>query len=181
MKADLPQAGHFSGFGAFAGSWAGVGLFSASVTAVACQLSASARTCAAIAAATIGGLFLVRAVGDTTEPWLSWLSPFGWSTKLHAWSGTRWWVLGLYAGTAHLLIGIAQTLRVQRDLGGGMLAPRPGPEAASPHLADATTLAVRLHTPLLIGWSVGAVVLGSALGSMVPSIGSMLDSRGHAK
>jgi ABC-2 type transport system permease protein len=174
VSGGLPLAGSV----AFGASWAGVGLFAASLTAVACQFSASARTCAAISAAAIGGLFLVRAVGDTTKPWLSWLSPFGWSTKLHAWSDTRWWVLGLYAGGALLLIVVAQVLRVRRDLGAGMLTPRPGPEAASPHLAGPRTLALRLHTPMLVGWSVAVAILGSVLGSIVPSIGTMLDSTG---
>lgn len=168
----LPMGGSV----AFGASWAGVGLFAAALTAVACQVSASARTCAAISAAALGGLFLIRAVGDTTSSWLSWLSPFGWSTKLHAWSSTRWWVLGLYVGGALLLVVIAQMLQVRRDMGAGLLAPRPGPEAASPHLADALTLAVRLNTPMLIGWSIAIGVLGSVLGSIAPNMGSMLDS-----
>ena len=161
---------------AFGASWAGIGLFAAALTAVACQLSASARTCAAYAATALGGLFLVRAVGDTTTSWLSWLSPFGWSTKLHAWSGTRWWILGLYVGGVLLLIAVAQILQVRRDLGAGMLAPRPGPETAPPHLADALSLAVRLNTAMLIGWSLAVGVLGTVLGSIAPNIGSMLDS-----
>ena len=165
-----------SGSVAFGASWAGIGLFAAALTAVACQLSASARTCAAFSAAAIGGLFLVRAVGDTTTPWLSWLSPFGWSTKLHAWSGTRWWVLGLYVVGALFLVAIAQVLQVRRDLGAGMLAPRPGPETASPHLADALTLTVRSNISMLIGWSLAMGVLGSVLGSIAPNIGSVLES-----
>jgi ABC-2 type transport system permease protein len=169
---DLPVVGSV----AFGASWAGVGLFAAAATAVACQLSASARTCAAISATALAGLFLIRAVGDTTVPWLSWLSPFGWSTKLHAWSDTRWWVIGLYVGGALLLLVVAQMLRVRRDLGAGMLAPRPGRVAASPHLTDALSLAVRLHTPMLVGWSIAMVVMGGVLGSIAPNIGSMLDS-----
>ena len=161
---------------AFGASWAGVGLFAAALTAVACQLSASARTCAAFSAAAIGGLFLVRAVGDVTTSGLSWLSPFGWSTKLHAWSDTRWWVLGLYVAGALLLVAIAQMLQARRDMGAGMLPPRPGPEAASPHLADALTLSVRLNASMLIGWSLAMGILGAVLGSIAPNIGSVLES-----
>ena len=111
---------------AFGASWAGIGLVATGLTAVACQLSASSRTCAAIAGGALGVLFLVRAVGDTTAPWLSWLSPFGWGTKLHAWSGTRWWVLSLYVVAFLALVALAQVLRGRRDLGSGMLAPRRG-------------------------------------------------------
>ncbi len=72
-------------------------------------------------------LFVLRAVGDTTSlSWLSWLSPFGWSTQLRAWSDPRWWVLLLYVVTTAVLVGAARLLRSRRDLGSGLLAARPG-------------------------------------------------------
>ncbi len=70
-------------------------------------------------AAGIGVLFLLRAVGDTSVSWLSWLSPFGWSTQLRAWSEPRWWVLLLYVATFVGLVTAAQALRGARDLGLG--------------------------------------------------------------
>jgi polyether ionophore transport system permease protein len=115
-------------------------------------------------------------VGDTSAEWLSWLSPFGWSTQLRAWSDPRWWVLLLYVVTFVLLVVVAQALRGARDLGSGMLAARPGPATGSPRLADAITLSLRLHTPMLLTWTVAVGVLGVVLGSMAPNIGSMLDS-----
>ena len=161
---------------AFGASWAGVGLVATGLTAVACQVSASSRTCAAVAAGALGVLFLVRAVGDTSAGWLSWLSPFGWSTKLHAWSGTRWWVLLLYVAAAVALVTLAQALRGRRDLGDGILATRPGPTAGSPRLADALALTLRLHGPMVLTWSVAIGLAGLVLGSIAPNIGSMLDS-----
>ena len=47
--------------------------------------------------------FGLRAVGDTAVSWLSWLSPFGWSTQLRAYGDTRWWVLLLYVALAGVL------------------------------------------------------------------------------
>ncbi len=170
----LPVAGSV----AFGASWVGIGLVSIGLTAVACQLSASSRTCAAFAGGALGALFLVRAVGDTSAPWLSWFSPFGWSTKLHAWSGTRWWVLLLYVGAALLLLAVAQSLRARRDLGAGMVAPRPGPATGSPRLADAVALSMRQHGPMVATWTVAMGVVGVVLGSIAPNIGSMLDSPG---
>jgi ABC-2 type transport system permease protein len=172
ISGGLPVAGSL----AFGASWAGVGLVATGLTALACQLSASARTCAAIAGGALGGLFLVRAVGDTSVSWLSWLSPFGWSTQLHAWSGTRWWVLLLYVALAGVLVVVAHALRERRDLGSGMLAPRPGPETGSPRLADALALSVKLHGPMVTVWTVTVAVVGVVLGSIAPNIGSMLDS-----
>jgi ABC-2 type transport system permease protein len=161
---------------AFGASWAGIGLVAAGLTAVACQLSASSRTCAAIAGGALGVLFLVRAVGDTSVAWLSWLSPFGWGTLLHAWSGTRWWVLLLHLVTFLALVALARLLRARRDLGSGLLAARPGPESGSPRLGDALALSLRLHGTMLLGWTVALAVLGLVLGSIAPNIGSMLDS-----
>ena len=79
-------------------TWAGTGLVATGTAAVACQLSASSRTCGAIAAGLLAGAFALRAVGDTVDGlhWMSWLSPLGWNTQLRAWSEPRWWVLGLY-------------------------------------------------------------------------------------
>jgi ABC-2 type transport system permease protein len=57
-----------------------------------------------------------------------------------------------------------------------MLAARPGPETGSPRLADAVALSIRLHGPMLLGWTVALAVLGLVLGSIAPNIGSMLDS-----
>ncbi len=161
---------------AFGASWTGIGLVATGITAAACQLSASARTCATIAGAGIGVLFVLRAIGDTSVSWLSWLSPFGWSTQLHAWSDTRWWVLLLYVVTSVALVALAQALRAERDLGSGLLAARPGPATGSPRLADAIALSLRLHTPMVLGWTVAMGVLGIVLGSIAPNIGDLLDS-----
>lgn len=162
----------------FGASWAGLALVSTGITAVACQLSASSRTCAVIAASVLGALYLVRAVGDIGVQWLNWLSPFGWSTRLQAWSDPRWWVLGLYVVAFLVLVQVARLLRGRRDLGSGMLPARPGPATGSPRLADAVSLSVRLHTPLVVTWTVALGVMGAVMGSITPGIGSMLDSPG---
>ena len=132
-------------------AWSAVG-----ITAVACQVSASARTCAAIASGAIGVLFVLRAVGDTTTAsWLSWLTP----VRLeHPAARVRRHPL---VGAAPVrrprlgLVGSPGSLRDRRDLGAGMVAPRPGPATGSPRLADAIALSLRVHTPMLVGWTVG--------------------------
>ena len=172
VAAGLPVAGSV----AFGASWAGVGLVAAALTAVACQVSASARTCAAYAAAGVGVLYLLRAVGDTTVGWLSWTSPLGWSTQLRAYGGTRWWVLLLYVVLSAALVAVAQLLRAHRDLGSGLVAARPGPAEGSPRLSNAVALSLRVHGPLLATWSVACAVMGVVLGAITPQIGDLLDS-----
>jgi ABC-2 type transport system permease protein len=170
----LPVAGSL----AFGASWAGIGLVATGLTAAACQVSASARTCAAIASVAVGALFALRAVGDTTDAsWLSWLTPFGWNTQLRAYSHPRWWLLALYAATALVLVVLARALRARRDLGSGLVAARPGPATGSPRLADAVTLALKVHTPMVAGWTVAIGVMGVVFGAISPSF-DKLDSPG---
>lgn len=163
----------------FGVTWAGTGLVGMGVAAVACQLSASARTCAAICAGALGAAYVVRAVGDATgQTWLSWLSPYGWNTQLRAWSGTRGWVALLYLGLSGVLVVAAQMLRERRDLGAGLIAARPGPSTASPRLVGAVSLTVRVHSAPLVIWSLSCLALGALFGAITPGLHTLLDSTG---
>jgi ABC-2 type transport system permease protein len=155
---------------AFGALWAGTGLVGVGLTALACQFSASARTCAGIAAAAIGVLFVLRVVGDTSSAtFLSWLSPFGWNTQVRAYSDTRWWVLLLYPVTALVLVAAARAVQDRRDLGAGIIGARPGPPRGSARLRDALALSVRVHSPMLAWWTVAVIVLGATFGAISPS------------
>jgi ABC-2 type transport system permease protein len=161
---------------AFGATWTGVGLVAVGVTAVACQLAASSRTCAGIAGGAIALLYLLRAVGDVGPTWLSWLTPFGWSTRMRAWDDPRWWVLLLYAVVAAGLVVGAHLLRARRDLGSGLFAARPGPRVGSPRLADAVALAWRQHRATLLSWTVAVAALGVVMGAIAPGVGDLLDN-----
>lgn len=161
----------------FGASWLGSGLVGIAIAAVAVQLAPSARTCALVATGAILVAYLLRAAGDTSSAgWLSWLSPLGWNTQLRAWSEPRWWVLLLYPALAAALIALAAVLRGRRDLGAGLLAERPGPAEGSPRLRDVVALTLRVHSHALVGWTVGAAVLGVVFGSIIPNLGSLFDS-----
>ncbi len=170
----LPVAGSLW----FAGSWLGLGLVGTGIAALAAQVSASARMCGAVAAGAVAVLFLLRALGDTTVSWLSWLSPLGWSTQLRAWSDPRGWVLLLDLAVAVGLVGAAVVVRARRDLGSGLVADRPGPATGSPRLGDAVALNLRVHTTQLVIWTVASAVLGALMAAIVPGAESMLDSAG---
>lgn len=174
--ADLAGGLPVTGSLAFGASWVGVGLVSVGLTAVACQLSASARTCAAFAAGALGVLYVVRAVGDTSWAWLGWLSPFGWSTRLRAWSDPRWWVLGLYVVLALVLVLVAHVLRGSRDLGSGVIAARPGPATGSARLGGVIGLTFRMHASTLAVWTLATAALSAVFGAIAPNVGDLLDS-----
>ena len=168
----LPAAGSIG----FAATWVGVSWVTIGLTAVACQLSASARTCAALAGAGLATMFALRVVGDTGPEWVSWLSPFGWNTRLRAWSEPRWWVLLLYAALAAALLVLARTLQHRRDLGSGILPARPGPAHGSPRLADSFALAWRVHRATIWSWTAGVAVMGLVMGAIAPGVGDLLDT-----
>jgi ABC-2 type transport system permease protein len=165
-----------SGSLAFGVTWTGIGLVTTGLTLAACQLSASARTCAAMVAAALAVLYVLRAVGDISAEWLSWISPFGWNTRFRAWGEPRWWMIGLYVGSAVLLIAVAQLLRSRRDLGSGVLAARPGRATGSRQLSDAISLSLRVHRGSLITWSVAMAALGIVFGAIAPGVSGLLET-----
>lgn len=172
MAGKLPAAGSL----AFGATWAGIGLVSTGLALVACQLAASARTCAAMVAGAIAVLFVLRAVGDISAQWLSWISPFGWNTRFRAWSEPRWWMLALYVGSFVLLVVIAQLLRSRRDLGSGMVAARAGRATGSPRLGDAISLALRVNHGAIMMWSFAFAALGMIFGAVAPGVSNLLDT-----
>lgn len=160
-------------------TWVGTGWVTTAAAAVACQLSASARTCAAIAAGMLGGAYAVRALGDGFRAtWLSWLSPLGWNTQLRAWSDPRGWVLLLYPALCAALLLAARILRSHRDLGSGLLAARPGRVEGATWLASPLGLSLRVHRSTLALWSVAVGGLGVAFGAMAPGLDDVIESVG---
>jgi ABC-2 type transport system permease protein len=65
---------------------------------------------------------------------------------------------------------IALRLAARRDVGAGLVAPRPGPATAAPRLRDAFGLAVRLQRATVLWWSVSLFALGAVYGSIANSI-----------
>lgn len=165
----------------FGALWAGTGLVGTGIGAVAAQLSASARTCAAFAASALGVLYVLRIVGDTGPGWVSWLSPFGWNTQVRAYAEPRYWLLLLYPVTAAGLVAVAVRLRAGRDLGSGLVAARPGPAVGSPRLADAISLALKVHATPLVLWTSSAAALGVLFGMIIPGMDDLLESMDAAQ
>jgi len=140
------------------------GLVFAGVAAVAAQLTASARSANGIAVSVLGAAFLLRAVGDSGPTWLSWISPIGWGLRVRSFAGEQWWVLLLCLALAIGLTQVGYWLVARRDLGGGLLAQRPGPAEAGAGLRSPFALAWRLQRGVLLGWIVALAISGAVLG-----------------
>jgi ABC-2 type transport system permease protein len=171
--AGLPAAGSL----AFAAAWIGAGLFFAALGAVAAQLAATARGARGLVAVSLGTAYLVRAVGDLQPDdgprWLHWLSPLGWAQQVRPYADDRWWALLPLAAATGVLVAVAVGVLHRRDLGSGLLTPRPGP-ATSERLTGLGALSWRLHRPALLGWSAGLSLAGALLGSVAASASDLL-------
>ena len=167
---------------AFGLSEAGCGLAFAGVTAIAAQVSGTARGARGIAIAVLGFIFLLRGTGDSGGThglaWLTWLSPIGWAELVKPFAGERWWVLGVPAVALVVGTGAAFVLAARRDQGAGLLPSRPGPATAGRLLSGPTGLSWRLQRGSLAGWTAGFLVGGLAIGVVTKSIGKLLGSSG---
>jgi ABC-2 type transport system permease protein len=169
LSQDLPTAGSV----AFGLAVAGFGFLFACVTAVLAQTVESARTTYGLAAAVLGGSYVLRAIGDVSGG-VSWLSPMGWAQAVRAFAGERWWVLLLLLGASVLLVWTTYTLLAHRDFGAGLLRPRLGPADADPRLASPLGLAVRLQRWVVVSWVVGLALTGVSYGSIVTDVGDLI-------
>ena len=70
------------------------------------------------------------------------------------------------------LVATAVRLSAPRDLGAGILPPKPGPARGGP--APPLALAWRLQRGALAGWVVGFAILGAAFGSIAQDIGDVI-------
>jgi ABC-2 type transport system permease protein len=147
-----------------------LGLFFVGVTSVAAQVSDNTRVVYGVAGTVLGASFLLRAVGDIGDGSLSWLSPIGWAQKTRPFAGEQWWPFGVLLVATGVLFVVAAALGRRRDVGAGLVAPRPGPAYARPGLGSAAGLARRLQRGTLIGWAATLMIFGIAYGSVADSV-----------
>jgi ABC-2 type transport system permease protein len=147
-----------------------LGALFAGVALVAAQVSENTRVVYGIAGAVLGASFVLRAVGDIGDGTISWLSPIGWAQKTRPFAGEQWWPFLVIVATSAALFAVAVALSRRRDLGAGLVAPRPGRAHAGASLCRPVGLAVRLQRASVVGWSVGVLLTGVAYGSIADSI-----------
>lgn len=149
---------------------AATGLVFAAVAAVTVQLTEHARTASGLAGLALGVAYAVRAVGDVTQTWISWLSPIAWAQRTEAYVANLWWPLALSLAAAVALLAVAGSLAGRRDLGSGLRAPRPGPPHASARLRDPFSLAARLERGTLVAWVVSIAAFGLLYGTLLAQV-----------
>ena len=159
-------------------SVAAVGWTFAAIAGVTAQLTESAGAARGIAWAILGLCYLVRVAGDLNEhnalSWLSWLSPLEWMRYIQPFANERWWIFALFIGLVIVVSATAFLLSARRDVGAGLLRPRPGPATASPSLRSPLALAWRLHRSTLLAWVAGFALYGAVFGSFAKSVADLL-------
>lgn len=138
------------------------------------QVTDSARAAGGIAGTVLGLSFVLRAVGDTGNGALSWLSPMGWVGKAQPFAGERWWPMLLPLAAIAGCWVLAVRLADHRDLGAGLIAPRSGRPRATAALASPTALTVRLQRGLVLGWGSGVAFLGLVYGALTSTMESWI-------
>jgi ABC-2 type transport system permease protein len=153
------------------------GLAFTGVTAVAAQLTSSARAARGIALGVLGVAFVLRGVGDSAgasgPSWLSWASPLAWIQLARPFAAERWWLLFLPLAVFALGTVLAFALADRRDLGAGLLPDRDGRATASRALAGPLGLAWRLERGALLGWVTGYALTLAACGAAAKGIGQL--------
>lgn len=179
IGAKLPVEGSL----ALGAATAVTGLVFTAVAAVAVQVAEYSRTANGIGATAVGVAFLLRAVGDSTSDagWVSWLSPIGWAQRIRPFADERWWVFLLPLAATVVVGAIGYTLLPRRDVGTGIIPPRPGPAVAAASLRSPSALAWRLHRGPLLGWLIGTAVCAAVFGSVASGIGDVVGESRQAK
>ena len=160
---------------AFGAAMVWVGMAFSAITLVAAQVASTSRACTGLALAVLGVAFVLRAVGDVSAPWLSWLSPIHWGQGMRAYADERWVVLLVPVVFSGVMLWVATRLNDRRDFGAGLLAQRPGRAEATPHLSSPLALAVRLLRGAVFGWAAGIVSLGFFYGVVADQAEQMVE------
>ena len=166
----LPVAGSL----VFGASSVVLGLFFAAVAVATAQVTENPRTASGLAGAVLGAAYILRAIGDIEDGRLTWLSPIGWSQKTRPFAGDLWWPLLVPLALTLVFLFVARTLSARRDIGAGLVQPRPGPARASRWLGSPVGLAVRLQRGSVVTWAAALFILGVAFGSAANAINTFV-------
>jgi ABC-2 type transport system permease protein len=172
----LPVAGSVAlGF-----SLAAVGWTFTAIAGVIAQLTESAGAAKGITAAILALCYLLFAAGGISEynglDWLAWLSPIGWMRLIQPFASERWWIFTLFIGSVIVFTVAAFALSARRDVGAGVLRPRPGPATASSRLRSPLALAWRLHRSTLLAWAAGFALYGAVFGGFAKTAAGQFTS-----
>lgn len=140
------------------------------------QLTQSTRTAYLSGLAVLTAAYLTRAVIDGNGWDLPWLSPLGWLAQVRPFAEPQLWPLLAYAGSTLVLTALAAVVAGRRDLGAGVITPRPGPTRARAGLGTPAGAAWRLTRPVALAWALLAVVWAACFGVLSQEMATLVDA-----
>lgn len=154
------------------------------VGALTSQLAATRRRAMIYGIVPLGGLFILRSVGNVVSSlrWFKNFTPFGWVDNMHAVTGSNAiWLLPAGVVTA-ILIVVAFYFASNRDLNESIVADK---EIARPRfllLQNPLTLGFRLSRSSVLGWLLGtAAIAGVITGVSKTAADALADSPSLSK
>lgn len=168
----LPGAGsaRYAGLEAlFVLAWLGLGLTCA-------EVSRDARTAQGLGYALVLAVYLTRTAVDAAGWRLPWSTPMAWLPEAAPYGQSAWWPYAALGSLALTGLLVASVVHLRRDLGGGLLAPRPGPRRGAARLGTPHGYAVRLTRGMAAAWLVGLVAWGAALGALTEEMAGFADA-----
>lgn len=172
VLAGLPWAGS-AWYSAAAGACE---FFFAAVGLVLAQLCQETRTAQQLGMGVVSAAFLVRFTVDGMQWGAVWVSPLGWLPEVRAFDGPRPWPLIAYGLGALLLLALGALLSARRDLGSGVLAPRPGPARGPERAMTSWRLAVGLERAATAVWTLLALVWALLIGLFSEEVTRTVDA-----
>lgn len=151
------------------------GIFFAAVTMLFAQLSDNARGTMLLAFSMLGLAYFIRAIGDASNPAISWFSPLGLVLGTEAYVNNYWWPILLTGLLAAVIFIFSLYLNHIRDMGSGFMPSRPGKNVASRWLQTPIGLALRLQRIPIIAWMVGLFVIGASYGSVLGELDTFFE------
>lgn len=138
------------------------------------QLIQSTRTAHLAGLGVLVVAFVVRAVVDGYGADVPWASPLGWFAEIRSFDQPRVWPLIAYSATSLLLLALAAGVAGHRDLGAGVIAPRPGPPRAGARLGTVTGTAWRMTRAVVVSWTLFALVWTVSIGALTREMTQLL-------
>ncbi len=157
---------------AVGGQYAATSLAAIGLAALTAQLATTARLANLIAVSIVVGGYVVRGAADAAGwEWLRWTNPVGWAQQMDPFGANTWWPTVLSAAFFAVAVTAAMWASGRRDLGGGLVAPRPGP--ASSEVSSSTRLVAELAKGGYAGWLVAMGAYGLLIGVLVNAAASL--------
>ena len=151
------------------------GMFFGSIAALFSQICSSSKMAVLSSLIFLGATYLIRAIGDVSQDYLSYISPLGLIMKSEVFAHNYWWpIIILLSGSIIVLI-ISFYLNSIRDLGSGLIAAKPGRTSASSFFQTYFGLTLKLLKTTLIGWGSSVLFLGVAYGAVFGDLEKFLE------